>query len=118
MWDGADAVVSSRLAYPEVRAALAAVVLGITGWCRLSCDGRSGSGRGSLDEVRPVELTADVSRSAGALAAARSLRGGDAIHLASVLALGRDGTILVAWDHRLHAGVAREGLAVAPAALD
>ena len=45
-----------------------------------------------------------MSRSAGELAAARSLRGADAVHLASALALGRSDTIVAVWDPRLHAG--------------
>lgn len=63
LWDGCDAALSSRLAYPEVRAALAA---------------------------------------AG---------------LASALPVGPAHLLVAVWDHRLHAGVISEKLAVAPTTL-
>lgn len=77
LWDGCDAPVSSRLAYPEVRAALAAALRNhdLTGteiataeqtfeeyWCA----------------VRPVELSRPVEHRAGQLAAHHGLRGADA----------------------------------------
>jgi uncharacterized protein len=117
LWDGADAIVSSRLAYPEVRAALAAagrdrrlapaeLRRAARLWERL------------WEEVRSVEITSDVSRHAGELAARRALRGADAVHLACAVALGRGDTVVAVWDQRLHTGARREGLAVAPATLE
>jgi len=67
--------------------------------------------------VRPVELTAAVERQAGQLARTHALRGADAVHLASALALADPGLIVAAWDRRLHAGAATAGLLVAPAEL-
>ena len=113
MWDGCDAALSSRLAYPEVCAALAA------------------AGRGhDLDEAdlataehawedywastRPVELTAAIERQAGQLARLHGLRGGDAVHLASALAIGDAELIFAVWDQRLHAGARARHLRVAP----
>jgi uncharacterized protein len=116
LWDGCDAAVASRLAYPEVRAALAAA-------------GRNHDlGRGGLaaaesawqkywPTVRPVELTRAVERSAGELAAQYALRGADAVHLASALVLGDPEVIVAAWDRRLRAGATAAGLALAPAEL-
>lgn len=116
LWDGSDAAVASRLAYPEVRAALAAA-------------GRNHDLRkGDLDAaereweeywaaVRPVELTAAVERLAGRLARSHALRGADAVHLASALAIGDPGLIIAVWDRRLHAGAAATGLRIAPASL-
>jgi uncharacterized protein len=117
MWDGCDAALSSRLAYPEVCAALAA------------------SGRDyDLDEddlavaahvwedywaaTRPVELTAAVERHAGHLARLLSLRGADAVHLASALAIGDPELFFAVWDRRLHAGAQAAHLRVAPLGLN
>jgi uncharacterized protein len=76
LWDGSDAAVASRLAYPEVRAALAAA------------------------------------------ARSHALRGADAVHLASALAISDPGLIIAVWDRRLHAGATAAGLRVAPAQLN
>jgi predicted nucleic acid-binding protein len=117
LWDGCDAALSSRLAYPEVRAALAAA-------------GRNHDLAG--DEVaaateaweefwaaaRPVERTPQVERNAGNLAQQHALRGADAVHLASALAIQAPELIVAVWDQRLHAAVMTERLLVAPAALD
>jgi uncharacterized protein len=117
LWDDCDASVASRLAYPEVRAALAAA-------------GRShdlnpddlAEAQQAWEQfwpaVRPVELTRAVERHAGELAARYSLRGAEAVHLASALAVDDDQLILAAWDRRLRSGAAAAGLAIAPAALE
>jgi uncharacterized protein len=117
LWDGCDAAVASRLAYSEVRAALAAAV------------GNRDLDEADLDDIeqawdrywaatRPVELTAAVERHAGQLAGTHALRGAEAIHLASALAIGDPGLVLVAWDRRLHAVAQAAGLITAPAQLD
>jgi len=64
--------------------------------------------------VRPVELTAAVERHAGQLTRTHALRGADAVHLASALALADPDVIIAVWDRRLHAGAAAAGLQVAP----
>jgi hypothetical protein len=116
LWDGCDAALASRLAYPEVRAALAAA-------CRnhdlseQDLDTAEQAWEQYWAAVRPVELTAAVERQAGQLARSHSLRGADAVHLASALAIGDPDLILAAWDRRLHAGAATAGLPVAPANL-
>jgi predicted nucleic acid-binding protein len=116
LWDGCDAALSSRLAYPEVCAALAAAHrnhdLDDKGFATATRD---------WDEfwaaTRPVELTAHVEQHAGALAKRRGLRGADAIHLASALAV-RAPTLLVAvWDRQLHTAVLAERLSAAPRSL-
>jgi predicted nucleic acid-binding protein len=116
LWDGCDAALASRLAYPEVCAALAAA-------------GRNHDlSHDDLDlaeqaweqywaSVRPVELSATVERRAGQLARTHALRGDDAVHLASALALADPDLVIAAWDRRLHAGAANAGLQVAPAEL-
>lgn len=117
LWDGCDAALSSRLAYPEVRSALAS-------WARRS--GPSAAERRSAEvkwdelwsAMRLVDLTPTVERAAGQLAAGRSLSGADAVHLASALAVHPADLVVAVWDRRLHAGAVAEGLAVAPATLD
>ena len=116
LWNACDVAVSSRLAYPEVCAALAAagrnhdltaseVAAAVSDWEQF------------WESLRPVELSADVERAAGSLATTHRLRGADAVHLASALALGSGDLTVAVWDKRLHAGATAAGLAVAPATL-
>ncbi|MCU1356540.1 MAG: hypothetical protein JWM89_1958 [Acidimicrobiales bacterium] len=116
LWDGCDAAVSSRLAYAEVSAALAAARRNHD----LDQPGFASAQRSWTEfwaAVRPVELTARVERSAGVLAVRHALRGADAVHLASAIALDDPELVVAAWDRRLHAGVVAARLAVAPATL-
>jgi predicted nucleic acid-binding protein len=117
LWDGCDAALSSRLAYPEVRAAVAAAARnhdvtpsGAAHALRLWDD--------YWKAVRPVELTGDVEQRAGRLTGSHALRGADAVHLASALAIETSDLILAAWNRRLHMAARAEGLVVAPDDLD
>ena len=56
-----------------------------------------------------------LARRAGEIAEERALRGYDAVHLASALALGPGETILVTWDRDFSDAAVGAGLAVAPA---
>ncbi len=116
LWDGCDAAVSSRLAYPEVRAALAAA-----GRNRDLDEASLERCERDWDEfwaaMRPVELTQSVQVAAGRLAKTHSLRGADAVHLASALALDVSDLVMAVWDRRLHDGAMTENLAVAPPGL-
>jgi uncharacterized protein len=117
LWDGSDAAVASRLAYPEVRAALAAAARNHD-----LADHDLDAAEKAWDDywaaTRPVELTAAVEQQAGQLARAQALRGADAVHLASALAIGDPELVLAVWDRRLHAGARAAGLRVAPAQID
>ncbi len=117
LWDGCDAAVASRLAYPEVRAALAASARNhdLTG---PELDEAEQAWEGYWAATRPVELTAAVERNAGQLARSHALRGADAVHLASALAIGDPDLVVAVWDRRLHAGTQAAGIRVAPAQLD
>lgn len=113
LWDGCDAAVSSRLGYPEVCAALAAA--------NRSRDLSDHDHGRALDEfgaywaaVRPVELTSQVETDAGRLARAQSLRGADAVHLASALAVPDPQLVVAVWDQRLSTAATAMGLAVSP----
>ena len=116
LWDGCDAAVSSRLAYPEVRAALAAAARNhdLT-TAELVAAERDWEEFWAA--TRPVELTAAVERHAGQLAGELGLRGADAVHLASALALRDPDLIIAVWDRCLHAGARAAGYRVAPADL-
>ena len=114
LWDACDAAVSSRLAYPEVRAALAAAAR---------------SGRIDADElavlerdwemywsaVRVIELTPGVAHSAGDLCSEHGLRGADGTHLASALELVDADPVVAVWDVQLAVGASAVCLRVAPA---
>lgn len=116
LWDGCDAAVASRLAYPEVRAALAAAArnhdIG---------DHDLDAAEHAWDEywaaTRPVELTAAVEQHAGLLAHSHALRGANAMHLASALAIGDPDLVIAVWDRRMHAGAQSAGVRVSPARL-
>jgi predicted nucleic acid-binding protein len=117
LWNACDAALSSRLAYPEVCAALAAA--------GRNHDLTESEAITAADEwetfwasMRPIELSADVEKVAGELAVLHRLRGADAVHLASALALASADITVAAWDKRLHTGAAALGLGVAPATLD
>ena len=117
VWNACDAALSSRIAYPEVCAALAAA-------CRnhdlTESEVSDAAGEWEIfwSSMRPIELSPDVERAAGRLAVLHRLRGADAVHLASALALGSQEVTVAVWDKRLHAGAAAAGLPVAPAMLD
>lgn len=116
LWDGCDAALSSRLAYPEVCAALAA------GRRSDSLDEEGyAAARRDWEEfwsaIRAVELTTEVGRHAGELARSRALRGADAVHLASALAVESTNLVVAVWGRPLREGVVAERLAIAPRAL-
>jgi predicted nucleic acid-binding protein len=117
LWNGCDAALSSRLAYVEVAAAIAAAgrnhVLAAAEASRATADWQN-----FWASIRPVELTAAVEQHAGVLAQDLALRGADAIHLASALALGIPDLIMAVWDRRLHTAATTSGISVAPAIIN
>ena len=113
IWDASDVVVTSRVAYPESRAALASAYRAR----RLSA--RSfGQARGSLDarfrQVAVIELDRPIAEIAGDVAERFALRAYDAVHLASALTIGSDDLVLLTWDERLAAAGRRAALDVVP----
>lgn len=103
---------SSRLIYPETRAALAAARRAK----RLS-DRLHALALLSLDErfadLDVIEMTPAVARAAGAAAERYDLQASDAIHLASALAIPEDVT-LSTWDAALRRASLGAGLSVSP----
>lgn len=109
VWDEADAVLASRLALPEVSAALAAA--------RLDAAAERRARRGWRDywaAIQVVEITEALAADAAALARRHILGGADAVHLASARALAGAEAVLVTWDGRLGRAAASAGLAVIP----
>lgn len=113
LWDGCDAAVSSRLAYPEVRAALAAA-----GRANRLDPADQQYAEAAWEDywaaTRTVELSEQVTAHAGQLAGQYALRGADAIHLASLLAVGAAETLFAVWDRRLRTGAQTAGVQLAP----
>jgi predicted nucleic acid-binding protein len=113
LWATRHRGTSSILSYPEGRAALAAARRG----GRLTANGydRACEDFESLQrELLLVGIDAQIARQAGQLAEELALRGYDAVHLASALAVG--GTItLISWDQDLRGAATQSGCAVAPA---
>lgn len=116
LWNGCDAAVSSGLAYPEVRAALAAARRA----SRLAdrdLARAEAMWKAFWAAIRAVELTAPVAADAGDLARDHALGGADAVHLASLLALGAGDVVLATWDQRLRTGAQAAGAHLAPVVL-
>ena len=113
LWDGADAVMSSGLAYPEVRAALAAA--------RRDDRISARSLRTAKDEWERfwgslviVESSRSVLVDAGGLAERYRLRGYDAVHLASAMTIPGPHMLMAVWDDRLRGAAVEAGLNIAP----
>lgn len=116
LWDGCDAALSSRLAHPEVRSALAAAGRNHDLTAR-ELAGTENDWNAFWAATRPVELTAAVEQHAGELTSTHALRGADAVHLASALAIDDAELVVAVWDKRLHAAAVAAGCRVAPARL-
>jgi predicted nucleic acid-binding protein len=114
LWGTRHRASSSILSYPEGRAALAAAHRAgrLTG----SAHNRAREDFDTvLAELLLVGIDEPLARHAGDLAERLQLRGYDAVHLASALAMGVDTTVLT-WDRDLSRAAALSGCAVAPAA--
>lgn len=112
LWTLADRRVSSRLIVPEAWSAVT----------RASRVGRAPAVNTlvvrigtRLADLEVVELTAALAAEAGRVARAFGLRGYDAVHLASALALQDETLVLATWDEELASAAAARGLAVAGA---
>jgi hypothetical protein len=112
LWDTADHVMSSRLVYPEARAALAQAHrtdrIDSRGLRRVVTDLEGLMGDLDLVEVGPA-----VVHRAGQLAELLALRGYDAVHLGSAESLADPGLVLVAGDRQLLRAAGELQMAVA-----
>lgn len=66
-------------------------------------------------ELDVIGLDAALTRSAGDLAERHALRGYDAVHLASAIAIEDPDLVVATWDRDLAAAVAARGRTVVPA---
>ncbi len=113
LWEGGDALLTSRIADVEVRAVLAAAErIG-----RIDA-APAAVARERWDELWPglgkIEVTPAVADAAGALADRRPLRAADAVHLASALLVREVDSLFAVWDRRLADAARAEGLIVLP----
>jgi predicted nucleic acid-binding protein len=100
LWDRAGIAASSRLIYPEARAAVAAAQRS------RRIDSRTlRSAVRRIDELyaelRVIGVDAELVQAAGDLAELHGLRGYDAVHFASALAIGEPHLVIATWDHDL-----------------
>jgi predicted nucleic acid-binding protein len=112
LWATQHPGISSILAYPEGRAALAAARRG----ARLAAAAhtRAVEDFESLHgELSLIGIDVQLAREAGELAEKFALRGYDAVHLASALSAG-EAITLVSWDDDLRCAATRNGCALAP----
>lgn len=114
LWERAESVSSSTLAYAEVRAALAGAHRGrrLTTQAFLTA---KAEWRHYWSELKTVAPRTNLITAAGDLAEAAALRGYGAVHLASALSLAEAEPIMVAWDDRLRCAASDLGLRTAPA---
>lgn len=112
LWNGAHPAAASILANPEGRAALTAA----RRRARLT---KALHARALTEfedlcgELISIGIDEELARRAGGLAEDFELRGYDAVHLASALALGEGDAVMVTWDADLRRAAERAGLAVA-----
>jgi predicted nucleic acid-binding protein len=113
LWDGADVVLSSRVAHAEVRAALAAARRAGRLTDRQFADAKE-LWAVLWSALRVVGVSADLGRLSGDLAEEHALSGFVAIHLASALLVEADDLTIATWDSRLSAGAHRMAVATLP----
>lgn len=117
LWEGADALVTSRLAHAEVLSVIAtAERIG-----RINA-APAQYARERWEKLRPglytVEVGATVTERAAELLGRHPLRAADALHLASALLLkDADPLLFAAWDQRLARAARAESLTVLPPAV-
>jgi predicted nucleic acid-binding protein len=112
VWDTADRVVSTRLVYPEARAALAVAHR----QDRLTTRQHRAAVRnfdGLYRQLDIVEIDAALAAHSGDLAERHGLRGSDAVHLAAALLLQDPDLVLAAGDHDLLTAASTAGLPTA-----
>ena len=110
IWQSSDSVASARLVVVEARAALAAAARGK----RLSADQLHAAETelaAFVDDLQLVEVNEELIESAAQLAETASLRGYDAVHLATALFVGA--AVLTSADRALCEAAERQGLHVA-----
>jgi uncharacterized protein len=116
LWDGADSVLTSRVAHPEVRAALAAAERGKRLDAQMHLQAKA-DWEELRHALRLVEVTARLEHEAGDLAEQHALSGFDAIHLASALTIAAIPLVVATWDGRMHQAAQATELPTVPGKL-
>lgn len=114
LWDEADLVSAALIAYPEARSALASAQRARR-ISRADLDEVKGRLRRVWTQVQVIDLDEPVAIAAGDAAETFSLRGYDAVHLATALTLQDESLLVATWDSDLRAAALKVGLRVAPA---
>ncbi|MCA1726111.1 MAG: type II toxin-antitoxin system VapC family toxin [Actinobacteria bacterium] len=109
VFEGPDELTTSRVTYPEARAALAAAVRDRRLPDQDGPDAKRGL-RVIMESSSVVELDEELADQAGELAERFELRGFDAIHLAAAIASAADG--LATWDGDLAQAASAAGMRV------
>lgn len=112
LWGSAHSAASSILAYSEGRAALAAAR-------RLGRLGKNAHEKALVAfeelyvDLVTIGVDQELARGAGEHAEHLGLRGYDAVHLATALALGDEEVVLITWDRDLAQAAEHVGLGIA-----
>jgi predicted nucleic acid-binding protein len=112
LWASGHPGASSILSYPEGRAALAAA----RRHDRLTKDEHAEALAGFEElqaDLITIGVDSNLARSAGMQAEDLGLRGYDAVHLATALALGDEEVVIVTWDQDLARATGQAGLGLA-----
>lgn len=111
LWRSDHQAAASVLVYPEGRAALAGAVRSKRLTEHLHGEAVESFER-AYEEIATVGVDVQLAIEAGALAAEFSLRGYDAVHLATALRLSEGDVALVSWDQDLSRAAEEAGLVV------
>jgi predicted nucleic acid-binding protein len=115
LWDAADLVSVSLIAYPEARSAFASAQRSH----RISAaelEAAKRKLRRVWSQTQVIDFDKAVAMSAGDLAETFGLRGYDAVHLATALTLQDESLLVATWDADLRAASLAAGLPIAPVA--
>lgn len=113
LWDDADLVTVGLIAYPEAKSAFAAAYRGgrisaaELDWVKQRFDRR-------WTQTQVVDFDEPIARAAGDVAEQYSLRGYDAVHLATVMSLQDESLVVATWDADLAGACVEADLPVAP----
>lgn len=112
LWNEATRVVSTRLVYPEARAALAQAQR-MNRLRAVELEQAVVELDSIALEISYIEVSAELAASAGHLAQAHGLRGYDAVHLASAVLVNDEEFALVTGDRPLASAAQSVGISVA-----
>lgn len=114
LWDQADLITVTLIAYPEAGSALAAA--NRAGRISTVELGQVKRKLGRLwTQTQIVDFDQPIALSAGDVAEQYGLRGYDAVHLATAMSLQDESLVVATWDADLRKGAVDAGLRVAPA---